>query len=99
MNQSEEINADEKLALTIEALQQLGFRSLLHFTITGSMVFDLGRNRQLSVGCVGSPNEMVWLSEFNDNGIVTDLVCISNYDYDGYFTIAKMKNLLSILNF
>lgn len=84
--------------LTPEILKTFGFEEIPHFTILGSMVLNIGRMRQISVGCIGTPNEMVFISELDEGGTATDLVCISNYDYDGCFTKSKLATLLSIFN-
>lgn len=76
-------------------LLNIEFKELPHYTVMGSVIYDLGRKRHLSVGCVGTPNEMVFICQV-DNKIkekITDLICIHNYDYDGYLTIEKL-NLL-----
>lgn len=82
-----------------EYLKNLGFKELPHDTIMNSMVLDLGRRRTLSVGCLGEPNEMVFISEHdhNDQKKITDSVCLHNWDYDGYLTKGKLQNLLSAL--
>jgi hypothetical protein len=79
--------------LTKEELIELGFKELPHKTITGSLVYDLGRDRSLSANDVGTPNEMLWITERTDDTI-TDAVCLHNYDYDGYMSLPKMEMLL-----
>ena len=83
--------------LNKEQVLELGFKELPHFTITNSLIFDLGRNRQLSIGNIGTPNEMLFIGETDnvDKRKITDLVCLSNYDYDGYLTLEKVTVLLS----
>lgn len=69
-----------------------------HYTVTGAIVYDLGRGRQLSLGCAGTPNEMLFLTQLNDSGDgITDCIVIHNYDYDGILTINKMKLIIDIL--
>lgn len=80
------------ISLTPEILEQCGFKLLDHFTVAKNMRIDVGRNRVLSVGCVGTPNEMVFLSEENEN-TVKDLICLRNYDYDGYTHLHQLQNL------
>lgn len=85
--------------MTNQDLINIGFKEIPHFTISNSVVYDLGRNRQLSAGCVGTPNEMLWICEIdkNDNNKITDLVCLHNFDYDKELTIEKVKTLISII--
>lgn len=85
--------------MTNEDLIAIGFKPIPHFTITSSVIYDLGRNRQLSAGCVGTPNEMLWICEIDkdDNKKVTDLVCLHNWDYDGELTVEKVKALINVI--
>ncbi len=64
-------------------------------TITNSIIIDLGRKRILSIGNLGTSNEMVWLCQKNkfDDKKIDDLVCIRNYDYDGGITTHEYQNL------
>lgn len=80
-------------------LLNIGFKEIPHFTVIGSVVYPLGRHRQLSVSCVGTPNEMLWITETSDQDerIVTDLVCLHNYDYDGVLSIEKVKKLINTI--
>lgn len=82
--------------LTKEILLELGFQPLPHFTVADVMIYNLGRNRHLSVGCVGTPNEMLFIIEHHSNleSQIENLVCLHNYDYDGYLTGAKLQNLI-----
>ena len=82
--------------MTRDDLINIGFKELPHFTIGNNLIYDLGRNRQLSITCLGEFNEMVFIcgiDEINEKKI-TDLVCIHNYDYDGFLTIEKIKSLI-----
>lgn len=76
-----------------------GFVKLPHFTIGNTVIFDLGRHRQLSASAVGTPNEMVYICEVNHQNEkeITDLICLHNYDYDGYLTEEKIDKLLDVL--
>jgi len=80
-------------------LINIGFKKIGHFTIPNSLIYDLGRNRHLSIGDVGTPNEMLWICEtdIENEKKITDLVCLHNYDYDGYLTISKVDKLISII--
>lgn len=83
-----------------EELIKLGFKEIGHFTVMNSLIYDLGRNRQLSIGELGNPNEVMFICEIDKNNPknITDLVCIHNFDYDGYLTLKKIKSLIKILN-
>ncbi len=85
--------------MTNEDLIAIGFEKIPHFTVANSVIYDLKRHRHLSAGCVGTPNEMVWLcsTDSKDPKTVTDLVCVHNYDYDGYLTIEKIKGLINLI--
>ena len=82
-----------------EDLISIGFETIKHFTITNSVIYDLGRNRHLSAGCVGEPNEMIWICymEDRDSEHIDDLVCVHNYDYDGLISLEKVKLLITAL--
>ena len=85
--------------MTNQDLIAIGFKEIPHFTIANSVFYDLGRNRQLSAGCVGTPNEMLWICEIDekDSKKVTDLVCLHNWDYDKELTIEKVKTLIQTI--
>jgi len=80
-------------------LLELGFKELPHSTITSSLFYDLGRNRQLSFGSIETPNEMLYIYEIDekDTRKITDLVCLRNYDYDGYTTIEQIKSIITLI--
>ena len=86
--------------LSNDDLLDIGYREIPHFTVSGSIIYDLGRNRILSAGCVGTPNEMLWICEIDtmDKRKITDLVCLHNYDYDGYLTLSKVKGLINLIS-
>ena len=57
-----------------------------------SVFLDLGRNRILTAGCIGTTNEVICICEKSKVGNnFTDMICIHNYDYDGYITIDRIK--------
>ena len=82
--------------LTAQLAQELGFKAIPHYTIARLMEYDLGRNRYLSLGSVGTPNEMLFITERNGTN-VTDIICLHNYDYDGYLTQDKLHRIISAL--
>jgi hypothetical protein len=80
-----------------EYLINVGFRELPHQTIGNVLIFDLGRNRHLSLSSFQTPNEVLYICErdrYNEKEI-TDLICIHNYDYDGYLTAEKLSLLIT----
>jgi hypothetical protein len=80
--------------MTKEELKKLGFKQLPHFTICSNMILDLGRDRHLSIGNLGTPNEMMFICQSDKDNNVSDLVCVHNYDYDGFLTAKKLKFLI-----
>lgn len=62
-----------------------------------SLKYHLSRNRFISILSVGTPNEVVFLcSRYADSGgVVDDLVCIHNFDYDGILTRDKIDYLIN----
>ena len=85
--------------MTNEDLIAIGFRPMEHFTIANSVTFPLGRNRHLSAGCIGTPNEILWICEVspdNDRKI-TDTICLHNWDYDKELKIEKVQGLINLL--
>lgn len=80
-------------------LIELGFKELPHSTITASLTYDLGRRRQLSFGSIQTPNEMLYIYELDDKESrkITDLVCLRNFDYDGYTSVEQIKELITFL--
>jgi hypothetical protein len=80
-------------------LIKLGFKELPYSTITASLTYDLGRNRQLSFGSIQTPNEMLYIYEVDekDPRKINDLVCLRNYDYDGYTSVEQIKSLITFL--
>lgn len=82
------INRDE--------LIELGFKELPHKSVTNTLIYDLGRDRFLSFGCIGTPNEMLFLYEVDreNKQDINDMIAIHNWDYDGYLTVDKLSLLL-----
>lgn len=89
------MNQNQK-KMTRDNLLEIGFKSISTYTINDSLIYSLGRNKYLSVGCVGTPNEMVFLYE-KDNRDINDIITLRNYDYDGYTNIDTIKSMIDIL--
>lgn len=89
----------EPIPITEEWLLKLGGEKIPHFTISNSIIIKTKRNQQLSFGCVGTPNFMVFLQELdpdNENKI-TDLIPIHNWDYDKDMYVHQLQNLFFAL--
>lgn len=80
------------IPLTEEWLLKFGFHQLPHFTVMNSFIIDIGRNRKISVGCVGTPNLSVWIQEMEGDK-VTDIVCLHNWDYDKEMYVHQLQNI------
>jgi len=80
-------------------LLEIGFVPLRHIIIHDCMVFDLGRERHLSVGNIGTPNEMLSICAVDESGQVSDVIILHNYDYDGYLTKEKITYLISFFTY
>lgn len=80
-----------------QELIDLGFKELPHFTIGNSLIYDLGRNRHLTFSCISDPNETIFICESDPENYktITDLVCLHNYDYDGYIDMERLKSLIA----
>jgi hypothetical protein len=83
--------------ITKDDLIDIGFNEIPHYTVSRSLIYPLGRHRHLSVACVGTPNEMLFISESDDQNEkhITDIICLHNYDYDGYLSIKKVLDIIN----
>lgn len=89
-NASQSMNRQEAI--------EMGFKEMPHFTIQNSLIYDLGRNRQLCIGNIGTPNEIVFISETDDedNRIIRECIVLHNYDYDGYLTKERLQQFINL---
>lgn len=85
------------MPITKEWLVKLKFEKVPHFTVNNAYTLNVGRKRIISVGNVGTPNEMIWLCQINstDEKKIDDLICLRNYDYDGYTHVHTLQNIIS----
>lgn len=85
--------------LTFEKLESIGFKAVETYTVSNSVYYELGRNRQISISCLGTPNEMVFILEVNEKEKrkIDDLVVLRNYDYDGYTSFEDLKKLIELI--
>jgi hypothetical protein len=84
----------EPIHLSSEILEKIGFEQLPHFTIQNSWFKKLGRDRVLSIVCVGTPNEMVFVCE-EVPPEVKNIIVVRNYDYDGKTYLHHIQNIYS----
>ena len=73
-----------------------GFVARKHKVLTSFFVFDVGRNRQIRVSSVHTPNEVVFISQTDHHTKQECLICVHNFDYDGYLTESKLDVILSL---
>lgn len=83
------------MPLSRKFFKGIGFQEYPHKTVDSGLFLDIGRNRLITVGSVGTPNEMLWICQKDSDTKITDLVCLHNYDYDGFLTNEKVYSLLS----
>lgn len=75
---------------------KLGFKESPEIAID-SLIYDLGRNRILSASSAGTPNEIIWICQKSfckGNNDITDIICLHNWDYDGYMTKRRLGKLI-----
>lgn len=87
-----------RCSLNKETLLRRGFVETPHMVLGSLLNLDVGRNRHISIGLLGTPNEMVYLNQKGNRTGITDLICIHNFDYDGLLTKQKLDAILSIFN-
>jgi hypothetical protein len=77
---------------------EMGFKPMPHFTIQRNLIYDLGRNRHLSIGSIGTPNEVVFIGETDDedNRIIRECIVLHNYDYDGFLTKERLQQFVNL---
>lgn len=87
------------IPLTEEWLLKFGVQSIPHFTVGNTKFFDIGRNRQLSISSVNTPNCMVFLQDMENNARHegNNPIVLHNYDYDGPLYVHQIQNLFYCL--
>ena len=85
--------------ITEDRLLRFGFEKIATFNVMNSFIKNIGRNRHISIGCIGTPNLMVFLCETDreDYRKVNDLICLHNWDYDGELYVHQLQNIISDL--
>jgi len=86
----------EPIELSPDWLERLGFKQLPHYTVGGNWLIPLGRDRVLSVACVGTPNEMIFITE-EEPPEVKQIIVARNFDYDGKTYVHHLMNLYHAL--
>jgi hypothetical protein len=83
-----------------QELKDIGFKEIPHFTIGHTLIYDIGRNRYLSISNVSNPNEIMFVCQDTESydRKATDVVVIHNYDYDGYITLEKVKSIVEVFS-
>jgi hypothetical protein len=81
-----------------ELIDNHGWEEMEHFTVMNNLLYKLSRRRHLSLGDMGGGNEILVISQLdNDVPKITDLIVISNYDYDGLLTMEKLISITEAL--
>jgi len=82
--------------MEVDILKKHGFVELQHEIFPNLFVLSVGRYRKIKIASLNTTNEVVFISQLDYNERKEDLVCLHNFDYDGYFTEEKLANLLSL---
>lgn len=83
------------IPLTEEWLLKLGFKPIPHMTVMNSFTLDIGRDRVISIGCVGTPNEMIFLIEDYSKRVPSQDICVlRNFDYDDRTYVHTLQNIV-----
>lgn len=88
------------MKITRQKLLELGFSELPHRNIGNNLFLDLPRGIQITVSCIASPNEMVWICQRDilDAKKKTDLICFRNFDYHGYTDLIDIVTLINLFS-
>lgn len=79
-----------------EALILKGFAEMPHLVLGSFFTLDVGRDRFISVGSIGTPSEVVFLNQRNKHNGISDLICVHNWDYDGPLNPEKLDLIISV---
>ena len=79
-----------------ETLIQKGFVEKPHKVLTSVFILDVGRHREIKIGSFQTPNELVFIAQTYYNTKEEHLVCVHNFDYDGYLTELKLNIIISL---
>lgn len=79
-----------------ESLIQRGFVEQPHKILTSFFVLNVGRHREIKIGSFRTPNETVFITQTDHVTKKEDLVCVHNFDYDGYLTTLKLDIIIAL---
>lgn len=82
--------------MTEEHLIKAGFVKNPHKVLGTVYSLYVGRYRFIKISSLQTPNEIVFISQTDYNLKEEHLVCVHNYDYDGYLDESKLNNIISI---
>lgn len=83
------------IPLSDQLLQECAFTQLPHFTVQNLWEKSIGRGRVISIASVGTPNEMVFITE-SEPPQVKNVIVVRNYDYDGKTCLHHIQNIYQI---
>jgi hypothetical protein len=83
------------IPISPEILEKAGFEQHQHFTIQDIWFKNIGRDMVISIACVGTPNEMVFITE-EQPPEVKNVIVVRNYDYDGKTYLHHIQNIYQI---
>ena len=72
----------------------LGFEKLPNAISDRILIKRLGRQRSLVLENISTPKELLIIQE--ENYTTSDCVVLHNYNYDGYLSLHKLQNIISI---
>ena len=88
--------------MTKEDLIAIGFKESTELAHAGYLEYNLGRNRQLSIGEVGTYDETLYIREVecDEDGLLyeIDAIELHDYYYDGVLTVEKVNALICLLS-
>lgn len=82
--------------MTKESLLKKGFTESPHRVLGAVLTLTIGRNRTLMASSIGTPNEVIFITQKDHNSGQIDMVCIHNFDYDGPLSENKLDAIVSI---
>jgi len=79
-------------------LLKKGFKEVSHPVARTIFSLDVGCNRSITIGFFGTQSESVFLDQKDEYSIITDLVCLHNWEHNGILTEKKLELILSIFD-
>jgi hypothetical protein len=88
------------MKISHDFLISLGFTPTTNLAIGTVYSYNLGRRRLISISGMGTPNEMTSIMEIDTDvdpaDMVTDVVILFNFDYDGPLLQSKVQALVDV---